>query len=261
MPNVSAPKGYRPYPAASLWLIFQREMRAQGRRLRRWQGIVLTLAGPLAYVSCYALALQAFLRGAGDLGLLLLAGASLLCLLLVVLNTTGAIAREREQHTIDLLLLTPLSRDDIVRGKLLAASAPMALANLGALALVIIQIEEARRAGMTDPPSPVPDELFLLFLPVLVNFALMAFAATAGLVAATFCRSIARAISVTVALITALLLPGFALIAAARLAFSALAYHPDVLALIGAFLLIPLLVFAASVCYISTILRLDLLDK
>jgi len=90
-----------------------REYRSRLRKMR-WFAMVYISVMMLLYATCLAMRCW-------QVVILLLLPTSYLCILMIVSLTANAITQEREQHTLELLLITPLSGRDIIVGKYLAA--------------------------------------------------------------------------------------------------------------------------------------------
>lgn len=245
------PIHYRPYPTHGMLLIMQREWRAQVRGLRTWQGVLLQMVGPLAYVWCLAaVMMMTESRVVPDMltPLLLLGFSTLLCLVLVMLNTAVALVRERQQQTMDLLLLTPLSREAILWGKLLLAVWPMTVANLACLIGLVLLVSQISKG-----------EHLLLLLLILFNCSLAVLGAATSLFAATVSSRIDRAIGLAGLILLPVLIFFAWLTYLSLLASSAISSELGVIIML---LTLPfLMLLIGSVLYVTAIQRLEMLDK
>lgn len=182
------PVELRPGRFDGLLTVMRKEMLVQRRQMRVWWrmlllvGFVLVCFGWLLY-----LRYQATTEGTYNMHFDTFFGFALFISVLAIIQvlpvTAGAIARERECATLDMLLTTPLRGRDIVGGKLLVAILPV-LTVLLAFTLV---------AGFLL--STLGGNSWDLVIPLIGAGLNILFTAALGLLCSTWLNNTARAIS------------------------------------------------------------------
>jgi len=181
---------------AGMTVVMRKEMLAQQRQFRGWWllprmafllvflAFILIAVGALNYYLPTDLeTIDNFVLSA--IGFIL----NILVIALVLPQTAGAIAHERETGALDLLLLTPLSTGEILAGKLLAPVAPLLLLMLPAVPLLLI----ARLLQWSNPLLPL--------IPLLSAIVSLVSFAAIGLCCSTLFNNTGRAIGVAIAVI------------------------------------------------------------
>jgi len=179
---------------AGMTVVMRKEMLAQQRQFRGWW-LLPRVAFVLVFLAFMAVAMG-MLRyfdpsnvesfdyfALSAIGFIL----NVLVIALVLPQTAGAIARERETGALDLLLLTQLRTREILAGKLLAPMAPLLLIMLPAIPLLLF----ARLLQWSNPLLPLAS-LLSLIITLIASGAI-------GLFTSTLFKNTGQALGTTIA--------------------------------------------------------------
>lgn len=201
-----------------LLIVLRKEYLVQRRQMRLWWRLLLRMAYIVACFFWLFIVMdqggEFFQDGSGALGWFLMMA---LAIAQVLPATAGAITREREQGTLEMLLLTRLHGAEILGGKWLAACIPP----------IVILIFTAAASTVSLFASRFGDDVGAIWRAT-VNLCLtMLFAGILGIYLSTLFRAFARAVGTAIGILAIQYLLPFIGYTAARLFSSANYYTPD----------------------------------